>query len=199
MERRSFFKRFFKNWSEGTNTHLAEDTPQYGGISMRNSLVNSEPFVGEIQMIGFNFAPQGWALCSGQLLPIRNYTTLFSILGTTYGGDGKNTFALPNLNGSFPMGRGQGTGLSQRTLGEKGGAETVELLPSNIPRFNTAVPKVTAFRTDGTQGIGLTPGRQLGSVVLNGNVPPPSPISNMPPYLAVNFIIAMDGIFPPRP
>src|SRR5687767_4581472 len=93
----------------------------------------SDPFVAEIRMFGFNFPPTGWAFCNGQLLPISQNTALFSLLGTTYGGDGKSTFALPNLQGSAPMQPGQGQGLSLRDLGETGGVEFVTLLQSEIP------------------------------------------------------------------
>ena len=96
----------------------------------------ADPFVAEIRIFGFNFAPTGWALCNGQLLPISQNTALFSLLGTTYGGDGKSTFALPNLQGSAPMHPGQGPGLSLHDLGESGGTETVTLLQSEIPSHN---------------------------------------------------------------
>src|SRR5260370_34205681 len=92
-----------------------------------------DPFVGEIRQFGFNFAPTGGAMCNGQLLPISQNTALFSILGTTYGGDGKSTFALPNLQGCVPMGAGAGPGLSPRDLGETGGSEAVTLLASEMP------------------------------------------------------------------
>ena len=93
----------------------------------------SDPFLAEIRIFGFNFAPRGWALCNGQLLPISQNTALFALLGTTYGGDGRTTFALPNLQGSAPMQQGQGPGLSNRFLGEAGGSETVTLLQTEIP------------------------------------------------------------------
>src|SRR3989304_1614142 len=93
----------------------------------------ADPFVAEIRIFGFNFAPRGWALCDGQLMPISQNTALFSLLGTTYGGDGKSTFALPNLQGSAPMRPGQGPGLSLYDLGQSGGSEIVTLLQSEIP------------------------------------------------------------------
>src|SRR5215216_3531810 len=99
----------------------------------------SDPFVAEIRIVGFNFAPTGWAQCNGQLLPISQNTALFSLLGTFYGGDGKSTFALPNLQGSAAMGQGQGQGLSQRFLGEQSGSQTVTLLQSEIPAHTHAM------------------------------------------------------------
>src|ERR1700704_5316548 len=93
----------------------------------------SNPFVAEIRLFACNFAPKGWALCAGQFLPISQNTALFSLLGTTYGGDGKSTFALPDMQGNAPMHPGQGIGLSQHDLGETGGSETVTLLESEIP------------------------------------------------------------------
>ena len=96
----------------------------------------ADPFVAEIRIVGFNFAPKGWAKCNGQILPLSQNTALFSLLGTVYGGDGKSTFALPDLQGSSPMHPGQGQGLSQRFLGEIGGSETVTLLETEIPAHN---------------------------------------------------------------
>src|SRR5438034_4503587 len=98
----------------------------------------ADPFVAEIRLFGFNFAPKGWAMCNGQLLPISQNTALFSLLGTTYGGNGQTTFALPNLQGSVPMGAGQGQGLSVRDLGEAGGSEAVTLLASEMPAHTHA-------------------------------------------------------------
>src|SRR5246500_2564083 len=99
----------------------------------------SDQFLGEIRQFGFNFAPKGWAMCNGQLLPLSQNTALFSLLGTTYGGDGKSTFALPNLQGDVPMHPGQGPGLSLHDLGETGGTETVTLLQSEMPAHTHAV------------------------------------------------------------
>src|ERR1700733_1862166 len=95
-----------------------------------------DPFVAEIRIFLFNFAPKGWAFCNGQILPLSQNTALFSLLGTTYGGDGKSTFGLPNMQGMAPMQQGQGPGLSQRFLGETGGEETVTLLQTEIPSHN---------------------------------------------------------------
>ena len=195
MERRSFFKRIFKS----ADNKIEDNVPQKGGIRMQNAMVSSMPYIGEIQMVGFNFAPVGWAFCNGQILSIASNTALFSLLGTTYGGNGQTNFALPNLQGQFPMGNNQGPGLSPRTLGEQGGSETVTLQTNQIPPLSIQAPTVTVRGTGGTQGKGLTTGKQLGASTLSSNSSSALPVSNMPPYLAVNFIIALQGIFPPRP
>jgi microcystin-dependent protein len=171
----------------------------------------SDPFVAEIRIVGFNFAPTGWAFCDGQLLPISQNTALFSLLGTTYGGDGKSTFALPDLQGSAPMQPGQGPGLSLHDLGETGGSETVTLLESEIPAHSHSVSISTqpaVARQPGAQltavatGVGLygpnsgatTPLAPQAASVGGGSFPH----NNLQPYLTLNFIIAMQGIFPPR-
>ncbi|PTA68505.1 phage tail protein [Deinococcus arcticus] len=170
-----------------------------------------EPFIGEIQMFAGNFAPRGWALCNGQLLPIAQNTALFSLLGTTYGGDGRTTFALPNLQATSPMAPGTGPGLTPRTLGQQGGAASVTLLPQEMPPHTHAVnafdvPGTSAVPTDrslarsvnsnaygpGTPGVTLAP----QSLAPAGGS---APHNNLPPYLAVTFIIALQGIYPSRP
>ena len=113
----------------------------------------SDPFVAEIRMFAGNFAPKGWALCNGQLLPISQNTALFSLLGTFYGGDGKSTFALPNLEGSTPVGQGQGAGLSERFLGEASGTDFITLLTSEIPIHNLTVPAEISTIGDGLHAI----------------------------------------------
>ena len=174
----------------------------------------SDPFVAEIRIFGFNFAPKGWAFCAGQLLPISQNTALFSLLGTTYGGDGKSTFALPDLQGNAAMQPGQGQGLSQRFLGEMSGVESVTLLTSEIP-LHTHQLKCA---TDPADNNLPTPDRVLANSqkefgyqsVTNANLvnmafqglPPAGgnlPHNNMQPYLTLNFCIAMQGIFPQRP
>src|SRR6201992_299303 len=112
----------------------------------------SSPFVAEIRIFPFNFAPTGWALCNGQLLPISQNTALFSLLGTTYGGDGKSTFGLPNLQGAVPMQQGQGAGLSLRDFGEGGGSDSVTLLQSEIPAHSHNVLADTAVGTKSPSG-----------------------------------------------
>ena len=170
----------------------------------------ADPFVAEIRIVGFNFAPKGWAFCDGQLLPLSQNTALFSLLGTTYGGNGLSNFALPNLQGSFPLHPGQGPGLSLHDLGEQSGTETVTLLESEIPSHghgmvagspwnaSLAAPSPSAL-------LGPAPTRPYAAVATTDTQMAPtlatgggSPHNNMPPYLAMNFIIALQGVFPPR-
>lgn len=173
----------------------------------------ADPFVAEIRIFGFNFAPRGWAFCNGQLLPISQNTALFSLLGTTYGGDGKSTFALPDLQGATPMGSGQGPGLSDRFLGEQSGSQNVTLLQSEMPAHSHQlgaqnVPLGGVVSANGNTlnraGGGGTP---YGSANLTlANMAPQTlsitggsqPHNNLQPYLTMNFCIAMQGIFPPR-
>lgn len=173
----------------------------------------ADPFVAEIRIFPFNFAPKGWAFCDGQLLPLSQNTALFSLLGTTYGGNGKSNFALPNLQGSAAMQPGQGPGLSLHDLGETGGAETVTLLESEIPSHShpwnasnsdaieqspvnqllaSAVGGITDFAAPGIGGI----------TYINPSALTPAggaqPHNNLMPYLTFNFCIALQGVFPPR-
>lgn len=156
-----------------------------------------EPYIGEIVMYGFNFAPRGWAHCNGQMLPIAQNTALFSLLGTTYGGDGQTTFALPDLRGRVPLHAGQGPGLSSYTQGERSGSETVTLLASQIPGHSHTLPEVQV-RGVGTQAVGATTGGALGTATTSA-VGGAQPHPNMPPYLALYYSIALEGIFPSRP
>lgn len=168
----------------------------------------ADPFVAEIRIFPFNFAPKGWAFCNGQLLPLSQNTALFSLLGTTYGGNGKSNFALPDLQGSVPIHPGQGPGLSLYDLGQTGGSETVTLLESEIPAHNhtlRAVEDDGGFLTP--VGMFLAAGN---SMYVNGNpnttMSPQAltpaggdqPHNNMMPYLTFNFCIALQGVFPPR-
>jgi len=181
----------------------------------------SNPFVAEIRIFAFSFAPTGWALCAGQLMPISQNTALFSLLGTTYGGDGKSTFALPNLQGSAPMQQGQGAGLTDRVLGELGGEPTLTLITTEMPAHAHTVNADTNFGTtpdpngniymrgNFDDGAGHTGGVQ----VYNTNTTPNAllsfaavgvagsslPHNNMMPSLGVNFCIALQGVFPARP
>lgn len=171
-----------------------------------------DPFVAEIRIFPFTFAPKGWAFCNGQLMPISQNTALFSLVGTTYGGDGKSTFALPDLQGRAPMHPGQGPGLSLHDLGETGGSETVTLLTSEIPAHthvlmaqaapgDSPTPESNAY----ARVIGATPylppeGAPLTPMAQEALLPAGSslPHNNMQPYLTFNFNIALQGIFPPR-
>jgi microcystin-dependent protein len=171
----------------------------------------ADPFVAEIRIFPFNFAPKGWAFCDGQILPISQNTALFSLLGTTYGGDGKSTFALPDLQGRAAMHPGQGPGLSLHDLGETGGSETVTLLESEIPAHSHGL---RASLDDADLAI-PTPARSLAKASANlyNNGAPNSimagealapaggdaPHNNMQPYLTLNYNIALQGVFPPRP
>lgn len=173
----------------------------------------SDPFVAEIRIVPFNFAPRGWAFCSGQILPISQNTALFSLLGTTYGGDGKSTFALPNFVDRAPMHSGQGPGLSYHDLGETGGSATVTLSTSELPSHSHSVnSKSTAGNLSSpvgniwAGGAGRTPPPlyQNGApnVDMNsaavGVAGGSSPHNNQQPYLGLSFIIALQGVFPPR-
>jgi len=168
----------------------------------------SDQFVAEIRMFGGNFAPTGWALCNGQLMPISQNTALFSLLGTTYGGNGTSNFALPNLQGATPLQAGQGPGLSLYDLGEAGGTETVTLPISQIPAHSHALQADASTATTGTPSQGATALATTGTTSIYGpaqNLMPMGdaiggfqPHNNRQPYLAVNFIIALQGIFPPR-
>lgn len=172
-----------------------------------------EPLLGQIILFAGNFAPRGWALCEGQLLSINQYSALFSILGTAYGGDGRTTFGLPDLRGRSPLQPGRGPGLSNITRGQKGGEETVTLTTSQIPAHNhSALLNATAPIPRGTDSD--TP---VGSYVAQGGVYSTSknttmatdaiavgntggnmPHDNRPPYLGVNYIIALQGVYPSR-
>ena len=169
-----------------------------------------DPFVAEIRIFPFNFAPKGWAFCDGQILPLSQNTALFSLLGTTYGGDGKSNFALPNLQGSAPMHPGQGPGLSLHDLGETGGAETVSLLESEIPAHNHSFVTSQGDGSDTSpttelvaSGIGISAFAPPGAIVaMSPNMVAPAggdqPHNNMQPYLTLNFCIALQGVYPPR-
>ena len=170
----------------------------------------ADPFVAEIRIFPFNFAPKGWAWCDGQLLPLSQNTALFSLLGTTYGGNGKSNFALPDLQGRAPMHPGQGPGLSLHDLGETGGSETVSLLESEIPAHSHAAAASFADGNDQTPanelfatGIGIGQYAAPGSLTsLSPNALAPAggdqPHNNMMPYLTFYFNIALQGVFPPR-
>jgi microcystin-dependent protein len=172
----------------------------------------SEPYIGEIRMFAGNFAPKNWALCNGQLLPISQNQALFSILGTTYGGDGRTNFALPDLRSRVPVHAGQGTGLSNYVLGEQTGSEQHTLLASQMPVHSHPVNAVNtggnqAGPTNGVPAIESTgtslnyssaaPNTTMNSQMI-GNAGGNQPFSTVQPVLCVNFIIALYGIYPSR-
>jgi microcystin-dependent protein len=173
----------------------------------------SNPFVAEIRIFTGNFAPKGWALCNGQLLPISQNTALFSLLGTTYGGDGKSNFALPDMQGNTPMQQGQGPGLSLRDLGEEAGEQTVTLLQTEMPSHSHGVQAgggsdsgspvgetwgggqkgfgTNLYTPSSAQNVAMNP---LTTTISGGNLPH----NNMMPFLGLTFIIALQGVFPAR-
>jgi len=178
----------------------------------------SEPFLGEIRMVGFNFEPVGWALCNGQLLSISQYSALFALLGTNFGGNGTTNFALPNLQSRVPVHQGQGPGLSSYVMGQTGGTETVALTQAEMPAHNhtVGVSNLPGSVTDPTNNMlaQCNTGTSRAPNLVPTYVPPPAtgtlaptavsmaggniPHENLQPYLTVNFIIALVGIFPSR-
>ena len=174
-----------------------------------------DPYLGEIKLVGFNFAPRGWAFCEGQLLPIRQNTALFSLLGTNFGGDGFNTFALPDMRGKAPVHWGPGPGLSDYYLGDTGGEAAVTLSTDQIPAHThtlsgenqtataqapsgelLAAPLITARFAD---LYSTAPGNALAHPVAISPTGSSFPHNNLQPYLALNFIIALEGIYPVHP
>ena len=174
----------------------------------------ADPFIAEIRVVGFNFPPTGWAQCNGQLLPISQNTALFALLGTTYGGDGKSTFALPNIQGGVVVHPGQGQGLSEYFEGQQGGAQTLTLLQSEMPvhshaaratiddgQFQAPAPDRAlavsnpgfAYQSNTSQNLTQMNEQALG--ISGASLPH----NNLQPYLVLNFVIALQGIFPQRP
>lgn len=174
----------------------------------------ADPFVAEIRIFPFNFAPKGWAWCNGQLMPISQNTALFSLLGTTYGGDGKSTFALPDMQGNAPMHPGQGSGLSLHDLGEMSGSQTVTLLESEIPAHTHSMMASNLPADQGAPNAARSLARSVNaSIYVPGNPAPAlvqmepntlspaggdQPHNNMMPFLTFYFNIALQGVFPPR-
>ncbi len=172
----------------------------------------SEPFLGQIQPFGFNFAPRGWALCDGQLLSISSNTALFSLLGTMYGGDGRTTFGLPDLRGRVALHMGSGPGLTPRSIGQQGGSETNTLTTNNLPSHNH-VATLRARAEDGTsskpEGNLLAGGQQIyGTGTQDANMSTEAisvsntgngqAVNNMEPFLVINWCIALQGTYPSR-
>ena len=180
-------------------------------LSVNFKLYSQNQYVGEIRMFAGNFAPTGWALCNGQVLPIAQNTALFSLLGTMYGGNGTSNFALPDLRGRAPVFFGMGTGLSYKDIGQQGGSETTNLTVAQLPAHSHVVSAVT-FNANQSSPTGnfpattklldkeysdIVPNTTYNNTMLNstgGN----QPINNLQPYLTVNFIIALQGVYPPR-
>jgi microcystin-dependent protein len=176
----------------------------------RASAQATGPYIGEIVIVAFNFAPAGWASCNGQLLPISENDALFALIGTTYGGDGQNTFALPDLRGRVPIHQGQGPGLNSYILGETGGAETVTLTLNQMPSHEhtifgqsalgtTSVPTGSVWASQSRLNVysSANPDTPMnsGSVsTVGGN----QPHDNRSPYLALNYVISLFGVFPSR-
>ncbi len=173
----------------------------------------SNPFLAEIRIFSGNFAPTGWAFCNGQILSISQYTALFSLLGTTYGGNGTSNFALPNLQGVAPLQAGEANGLSVYELGETGGTEAVTLLATEMPEHTHVAGASTAVGGQTTPGgaVPALPGISRGALAYAAGAPDTTlapqalgevggsqPHNNMPPYLVLNFIIAMVGVYPSR-
>ncbi len=186
-----------------------------------------EGTIGEIRAFAGNFAPKSWQLCNGQLLPINSNEALYSIIGTTYGGDGKTTFGLPDLRGRVPISSGTGPGLSNHILGERGGAETNTLIVNNLPAHTHSA--VGSLRASGEKGTTSDPGNgypakananvdrstnvdvlayssssneSMGANGVNITIQPTggnAPVNNLQPYLAINFIICVYGVYPSRP
>ncbi|MEM7241314.1 MAG: tail fiber protein [Pseudomonadota bacterium] len=169
----------------------------------------SEPFIAEIRIFAGNFAPRSWAFCEGQLLPISQNTALYSLIGTTYGGDGRSTMGLPNLKGRAPMHPGRGPGLTTRRLGENGGVQEVTLSSTQMPSHNHVVNASSEEAAANTPDPNLVPGADYihfsGASNFAGMSPETvsteggsQPHYNMQPFLGINFIIALQGLYPSR-
>jgi microcystin-dependent protein len=178
----------------------------------------SQPFLGQITVFPYGFAPLGWADCAGQILPISQYAALFSLLGTFYGGNGTSNFALPDLRGRIPLSQGQGPGLSSYAIGQSGGVETVSLLPANVPSHSHTLFATTAPGTTNTAAANLLSAPQKGSgrEGIQGKIYNPAapdtalapqaiglagsnqPHNNVQPFLVLRYCIALSGVFPQR-
>ena len=176
---------------------------------LKGESIMADPFIGQITMFGGNFAPRSWALCNGQLLDIASNSALFSILGTSYGGDGRTTFGLPDFRGRVPMNWGQGAGLSSRTIGQKGGAETVVLTTQQIPQHSHLMRGSSGQPDEsnpqnGVPASSAATGQDLYASTSNVNMGATANTggsqahTNMQPFQVVSFIIAIVGVFPSR-
>jgi microcystin-dependent protein len=199
--------------SNVTNALAAASLLAASAIASMPASAGTEPFIGEMMLTPYNFCPRGFALASGQLLAISQNTALFSLLGTTFGGNGQTTFALPNLQGRAPIHNGQGPGLSSYVLGQVGGTESTTLTTNQMPAHNHRVQASNALGTFGgpqdrylgasqTDGNKIyyegTPNRQMAADMLT-SAGSSQPFSILNPYLAMNWCIALEGIYPSRP
>ncbi|WP_130736563.1 phage tail protein [Flavobacterium sp. J27] len=183
--------------------------------------MSTEPFIGEIKIFGFNFAPKGYMLCAGQILSIAQYSALFSLIGTTYGGNGQTTFAIPDLQGRMPIGQGQGPGLPDYSMGEVGGRTTVTLTSANLPaHIHTLISAHVKIQASSNLGDEQSPNGNypavsnvdsyssvaspnvfMGGTQITGSTDPTGssiPFNSMNPYLTINYSMAIFGIFPSR-
>ena len=212
-------KKSFKNKSIKSISAILSASALVMGMGFSQPAQASEPFLGQIQMVGFTFAPRGWAFCDGQLLSISTNTALFALLGTTYGGDGRTTFALPDLRGRVAIHPGNGPGLSNYRLGERGGVERVTLVAAQMPAHSHAA--TAALNATDSRGNSAVPGGNIlanksrtniystaaPDVTMNSdavtvevaNAGGNQSHENRMPYLGINHIIALQGLFPSRP
>jgi microcystin-dependent protein len=199
-ERRSFLKRLFAFTAGGA---------ALAAVKPREARADGDPFLGEIALVPYNFPPKGWAFCQGQILSISQNTALFALLGTTFGGNGTTTFALPDLRGRSPISSGQGPGLNNFVLGQIGGVETVTLSSTEIPAHSHALNAsssngtsdtptngVPAKNASGVPSFAAGPGNATMAATAIGSVGGGQPHENRVPYLTLNYIIALVGIFP---
>jgi microcystin-dependent protein len=202
--------RFREAWLWVLARHVVSRSgPKQTPKPLKETTIVSEPFLGEIRTFGFTFAPQGWAMCNGQLLSISQNTALFSLLGTTYGGNGTITFALPDLRGRVGNHQGQGPGLMNYVQGEESGVESVTLTQQQMPQHNHGVQAnaspATATRAGGAvlartsaDIYAAAPDGTAMNAAMIGQAGGSQPHSNLQPYLTLNFCIALQGIFPSR-
>lgn len=179
-------------------------------LGFSNKIAGQEPFLGEIKLVPYNFNPQGWAECNGQLLSIAQNSALFSLLGTQYGGDGETTFALPDLRGRVPIGQGQGPGLPNYSMGQQGGSTTNTLIANNLPQHSHPAFGVTEDGSESSpsgnylantkllDGEYATAGTtaQMNAGMIGSNATSTQPVNNIQPYVTLRYIISLTGTFP---